>query len=217
VPGHNPAEEFLDEEFPVTLRHLLPSALRRAYAAASRVVETVRFLGTPAGRHQRGDLIALASEYEVERLVLSGDLPFDCSWEPYARPTGVHLVLRTSRAKLTVSQVEDGAKKPRHAVFRQNYGISNKRYLFDFMNKEMEDARALRHLLLLHGYQRLDFAYLAVPDARRKKHIARSTNLLLLPHVATDETKEEGPTESPEPEAIERLLRVIRDTDGNND
>lgn len=213
MPGRNPAEEFLDEEFPLGLRPLLPSALRRAYAAAAQAVATVRFLGTPGGILQRGDLIALAAEYEVERLVKAGDLPFDCSWEPYARPTGVHLVVRTRRAKLTISQVEDGTKKPRYAQFRENYGMSNVPYLFDYMNREIENDRDLRHLLLLHGYQSLEFAFLAAPHAEQERHIARSSNLMLMPHVVVDEAREEGPTDSPDPEALDQLYRAIRDAD----
>jgi hypothetical protein len=44
----NPAQDFLDEEFPVAHRHLIPSALRRAYSTASRVVEAEPSLQTLA-------------------------------------------------------------------------------------------------------------------------------------------------------------------------
>jgi hypothetical protein len=217
VPGENPAEDFLDEEFPLRLRPLLPSAMRRAYAAATRVIETISFLATPAGKLHRGDLIALAAEHEVERLAKAGALPFEPTWEPYARPTGLHLVLRTARAKITVSQVDDGTRKPRDAVYRENYGMANKPYLFDFMNEEMRAAQGARHLLLLHGYQSLDFVYLAVPHAERKRHIARSSNLMLLPHTVASEAPEEGPRDIPDLEAIDQLLRVVRDSGDNND
>jgi hypothetical protein len=217
MPGQNPAEEFLDEEFPIRLRHFVPSALHRAYDSVSYTIETVSFLGTPGGRIQRGDLVAIAAEFEIERLVLNGDLPFDCSWEPYARPTGLHLVVRTRRAKLTIRQVEDGTKRPRDARFRENYGMANKPYLFEYMNKEMQDGRDPRHILLLHGYQTLSFAYVAVPHAKRKRHIAYSPNLMLIPHFVQGESKDEGPTDSPDPQQIDRLLRVIRDTEGSDD
>jgi hypothetical protein len=208
----NPAQDFLDEEFPVAHRHLIPSALRRAYSTASRVVEAEPSLQTLGGRRQRGDLVAHAAEYEVMQLVQTGALPFDASWEPFARPTGYHLVVWTKRGRLTISQVEDWWKKPRGADFRDDYSMSNMAYLF----KEMNDAqnRAERkHLLLLHGYQELTFSYLTAPHAKFNYHLAKSANLMLMPHIATPErTKEEGPTDSPDPEALDNLHRIIRDS-----
>jgi hypothetical protein len=44
-----------------------------------------------------------------------------------------------------------------------------------------------------------------------------SPNLMLIPHFAQNESKDEGPTDSPDPQEIDRLLRVIRDTKGNDD
>ena len=217
MPGENPAEDFLDEEFPLRLRPLLPTAMRRAYAAASRVIDTISFLSTPAGRLQRGDLIALAAEYEIERLAKSHALPFEPTWEPYARPTGLHLVLRTSRAKVTVSQVEDGTRKPRDAAFRENYGMANKPYLFEYMNEEMHSEKETRHILLLHGYQSLDFVYLAIPHAERKKHIVRSSNLMMMPHTVASEAPDEGPRDVPDLEAVDQLLQTLKDSGNVND
>jgi hypothetical protein len=213
-PVDNSAQDFLDEEFPTPLRHYLPSALRRAYGAAYRLVEAESWLQTPGSRVQRGDLIAHAAEYEILRLIEGGQLPFDASWEPFARPTGYHLVIWTKRGRLTISQVDDWRKKPRDADFRGNYGMSNTRYLFQEMNEEALSRTEKRHLLLLHGYQDLSFSYLTVPHASSNRHLAWSHNLLMAPHIATPErAKEEGPTDSPEPEALENLHRIIRDTD----
>src|SRR4051794_32200428 len=108
----NPAERFLGEEFPAHRYHLIPSALLRAYAAADHAIEMLEFLATPGGRFQRGDLIAAAAEFEFKKLIDSGDLPFDYSWEWYHRKTGKHIVTWTPRARCTISQVEDWAKKP---------------------------------------------------------------------------------------------------------
>lgn len=208
----NPALDFLDEEFAPELRHVLPSALRRAYAAASRVMETEPFLATPGGKFQRGDLIAVASEFEIERLITSGQLPFERSWEPYARPTGLHLVVWTARGRLTVSQVEDAEIKPRHAYFRDNYAISNQSYLFDCMNEEAQAKNGRKHLLLLHGYKDLTFAHLAVPHAKKNHHIVTTPNLIQLPHEIIDDLPQaEGPTESPDPESLEAIWRYRRD------
>jgi hypothetical protein len=212
-PVDDPALDFLDEEFPASYRHLLPSALRRAYATATRVMEAEPSLRTPGGRVQRGDLIAHASEYEVMRLVEGGFLPFDGTWEPYARPTGQHLVVWTRRARLTISQLEDPDRRPRGADFRDNYATSNQPFLFQHMNDEAKDHLERKHILLIHGYQELTFSYLTIPHSQYNRHIAKSPNLMTVPHIATPErVKEEGPTQAPAPEATEHLLRIIWDT-----
>lgn len=191
---------------------MLPTALRRAYAAASRLMETEPFLATPGGKFQRGDLIAVASECEIERLIVSGQLPFERSWEPYARPTGLHLVIWTARARLTISQVVDADIKPRHAYFRDNYAMTNHRYLFDFMNEELDNRKERKHLLLMHGYKDLTFAHLAVPHAKKNQIIAKSPNLANLPHsIADDLPQPEGPTDSPDPEALDAIRKYLRD------
>jgi hypothetical protein len=73
----NPTNRFVDDEIPTRVRHLFPSALRRAYAAADQTIERDSYLGTPGGKYQRGDLIMLAASYEFQELLKSGDLPFD--------------------------------------------------------------------------------------------------------------------------------------------
>ena len=131
----------------------------------------------------------------------------------YARPTGKHLVIWTRRGRLTINQVEDWKKKPREAEFRSNYGMSNTPYLFLYMNDEEKAKKDRKHLLLLHGYQDLNFCYVTVPAAQHNLHLANSGNLLSAPHIVTrDPDKEEGPSDSPDPEALDHLRRIIRDT-----
>ncbi len=212
-PVENPALDFLDEEFPADYRHFLPSALRRAYATANRLVEAEPSLQTPGGRVQRGDLIGHAAEWEIMRLVQSRSLPFDFSWEPFARPTGQHLVIWTRRGRLTISQVDDAERKPRSAEFRDNYAMSNQPYLFKFMEDEVKDKSRRRHIFLIHGYQQLAFVHLTIPHATADHHIAASPNLMTIPHIAAPEPpKDEGPMQPPDPEATENLRRIIRDT-----
>ncbi|TXM70180.1 hypothetical protein [Methylobacterium sp. WL120] len=221
MAADNPAEIFIDEEFPSTIRPLIPSALRRAYATADRTIDQNVYLSTPGGQYQRGDLIMLAVSFELERLVKTGDLPFDGSWENYARPTGKHFVIRTNRALITANQVEDASKKPRKAVFRANFEESNQSLLFE--DDEAERRRKIeqaildgerRSLHILHGYQDLNFAHIAYPSPDKNGHIFRTNNLMRLPHVAIGMlTPPEGPTESPDPEIIESIERHFRDND----
>jgi hypothetical protein len=220
----SPAAQFVDEEWPNRYRPLIPAALRRAYAAADEVIERNAFLRTLGGRYQRGDLIMVAASYEFEQLLVSGSLPFDGGWEWFARPTGRHFVIRTARARITTSQVEDPRKKPRRAIFRANYAELNEKFLFPEFNElrqqQKEEAKrdSERRLIhILHGYRTFDFAYLAYPHPEQNYHIHRSINLLHLPRD-TDEPDPrfpppEGPSDSPDPEALERIERHLRDSD----
>ena len=91
--------------------------------------------------------------------------------------------------------------------------MSNMAYLFKEMNDAARDRAERKHLLLLHGYHELTFSYLTVPHGKFNHHLAKSANLMLIPHIATPErAKEEGPTDSPDPEALENLRRIIRDS-----
>jgi hypothetical protein len=209
--------EFLEQEFPSGLHPLVPGALRRAYASADAAIDQIQFLQTKAGFLQRGDLIVLATEYEFWRLIENGSLDFDYSWEPYARPTGLHLVMRTPNARVTISQVQDPDRQPRSADFRSNYAVSNERSLFEEDNRAADAENALKHILLLHGYQALTFAHLALPSARGPRHIYRTPNLFGRPYEETGPVvrgpNDEGPRESPDPGAVEHIKRTIADND----
>jgi hypothetical protein len=220
MPTDNPAEQFADDEVPDSIRPLFPSALRRAYSAADITIERDPYLATPGAKYQRGDLIMLAASYEFQQLVANGSLPnFDGSWQYFARPTGKHFVMLTNRARITLNQVEDPKKKPRHAVFRNNYAELNERGLFDDVDEDIQRAREeaerdgeRRLLHILHGYQSLDFAHIAYPHPARNKHMYRSPNLMRVPHeIASDLPPAEGPADSPNPEAFENFERHIKD------
>lgn len=214
--GGNPAEQFTDEEVPHELRHLFPSALRRAYLAADDTIDRHTYFQTPGGRYQRGDLIMLAASFEFELLVKSKSLPFVGSWEDFAKPTGKHYVMRSPKAIITISQVENPAKRPRRAIFRSNYAELNDMSLFDtpddIARRRAESGRRLLHIL--HGYHDLNFVYLAYPHPERNRHVYRSRNLMQIPHqISGDLPPAEGPSDSPSPEALEGIERHLRDDD----
>ena len=212
MQAENPAEQFLYGEVPPDLHPLFPSALRRAYTAADEMIERHPLLATPGGKYQRGDLIALAADYEFELLIKANSLPFEPSWEFYARPTGKHFVMRTPRAHITISQVDDPDLRPRNAVYRNIFAIPNGRYLFDYMNKEIERDKERQLIHILHGYQSLTFAYLTLPHPKQNKHVWSSRNLMNIPHVVSSSLpKAEGPADPQDPEAIENLERHLRE------
>lgn len=210
----NPAQDHLAEHFPISFRRQVPAALRRGYRVVDEVISKTPWLQTASGRFQRGDLIVLAVEYEFVKLATTGFISFEPVWENYAAPTGKHLVLRNDSTCVTINQIEAAGKKPRKAVFRNSLGIPNTRFLFDDWNREIAERDGLAHTLILHGYRDLTFAHLAVPNPAANALIEWTDNLLDLPHAASDtEAQEEGPSQSPEPEGIENLLRKIRDAE----
>jgi len=217
----NPAEQFTTEEVPKAVWPLIPTAIRRAYLAADATIESAPYLTTPGGKYQRGDLIMLATSFEFQQLVANGSLPsFDGTWEFFARPTGKHFVMLTKRARITVSQVEDPRKKPRRAIFRNNYAELNELGLFDDSDENLIRAKEeavrdgeRRLLHILHGYQELNFAHLAYPHPERNRHMYRSPNLMKMPHEmpVDDLPPAEGPSESPNPETLEDIKKHLRD------
>lgn len=210
----NPAEDLIDEEYPAVYRHLIPAALKRAYASADDAFDRLEFLGTPSAKFQRGDLIVLAAEFEFMRLMREGHLPFDPSWEDYACPTGKHLVMRSPGAEITINQVDYPHKKPRWAKFRDQLDVPNAEYLFEEMNAERAKDDARKHILLLHGHGNLRFANLSVPHPTENRLIWFTDDLLKLPHeVATDTTgaRGEGPTESPDAELVDEIIKKVHD------
>ena len=105
-------------------------------------------------------------------------------------------------------------KKPRKAIFRDWMGTPNKDFLFDEWNKEMRERAGLKHTLLIHGYQELKFGCLAVPNPEKNRLIEYTDNLLKIPHpVQQPEAGEEGPRESPDPESMDNIIRLIHDND----
>ncbi len=215
----NPAQALIDHEFPTRLRPLIGPALKRAYGAADSLIVRTEFLDNPSGRYQRGDLICKAAEHEFKKLIEAGSLPFEPSWENYASPTGKHLVMRGRYSRITINQVEKPDLAPRRAVFRDNFGATNASYLFPEWNKSLKDEQNRKHIILLHGHRELTFATLGLPHPKRAKLIWGTPNLLPKasdvedekPDAATSVPPEEGPTHSPDPEAIENLLKLIRD------
>lgn len=215
----NPAEDLANEQFPTSCRQLVPAALRRSYAAADHAREVIPWLRSPSGDYLRGDLIRIAAEAEFERLVRTGRLPFDGRWEPYKRPTGKHFVMFSEKLRITINQVPLAGTMPRHAEFRFDFGMPNTAFLFDEWNTELARNSDRKHLLLLHGYQQLEFANLAMPNVLSKKIAWQSVNLLTIPHEieGAQTTPAEGPTDSPDPEALDDLIRAIHDSKIGNE
>jgi hypothetical protein len=120
--------------------------------------------------------------------------------------------MRGKQSRITLAQVEHPGQKPRNAAYRDEFAVPNSVYLFEEMNEEVRREDGLRLIHIIHGYQTLNFAHLALPHPKQNKNVWTSPNLMKIPHeITTDLPPAEGPSDSPTPEGIENLERRMRD------
>lgn len=181
---------FVKDQFPEHLRPLIATTLKTAYRVVDRWVAEEPAFQTPVVDWNRGRLVAWAVDFGFFKLVESGALPFDFSWEFFARPTGRYLALRPSHSVITISQIADPLVQPRNVVFRENARVSNSPF-FDLPEFADEGrVEGLPHILLTHGHQSLTFSHLCLPDPDHKMgYRFRTANLMEMPH----EVEPEGP------------------------
>jgi hypothetical protein len=182
----NQAELFLNDQVPLRTRALIPSTLKTAYAAAAGFIADTPMLAVPSAQDNYGRIISWAVDFGFQKLIESGQWPCDYRWRPFARPTGRYLEIRLSHSVVTISQVSDAAYQPRNVVFRANKRLNNQPYfdLEEFINENR--VLGLPHILLIHGYQTLDFIHLGIPYAQHSAgYIYRTPNLLNIPHDVT--------------------------------
>ncbi|WP_136162923.1 hypothetical protein [Sphingomonas flavalba] len=182
--------QFVDDQFPSEFRPLVATTLKTAYRTADLWIASEPAFQIPTVQWNRGRLVSWAVDFGVFKLVESGALPFDYSWEFFARPTGRYLAIRPSHSVVTISQVVDPTKQPRNVVFRANARVSNSPF-FNLPEFE-EEGRidGLPHILLTHGHQSLSFSHLCIPDPKHQNgYRYRTKNLLEMPH----EIKADGP------------------------
>lgn len=182
--------QFVDDQLPLGMRPLIATALQTAYRTAERLRDEEAWLQTPSAADIHGRLVSKAVDFGLVRLVESGALPFDYSWEYFAKPTGKYLALRPSHSVITVSQIADPTQQPRNVVFRKNRRINNQPF-FDLAEFSDElEVSGEPHLLLIHGYQGLNFAHLCVPDPiHANGYRYRTDNFMNLPR----EVESDGP------------------------
>jgi hypothetical protein len=201
------AEHFLLDQLPLKHRPAIPTTLKAAYSAAGLLIRQEPILQVPSADDNRGRIISWAVDCAIERLIKSGQWPFDYKWKQFAQPTGRYLEVRLSHSVLTISQVSNPSKQPRNVVFRENGRLNNEPF-FDLDEfREEREVQGLPHFLLIHGHQELTFSHLAVPHSvHRRDYIYRSRNLMNMPHEILAEAP---PVEKTEFEAAMVLKEEI--------
>jgi hypothetical protein len=169
---------------------MIPTTIKTAYAAAALVIKDEPILSVMSAQDNGGRIIQWAVDLGFEKLVQSGQWPFDYRWQPFARPTGHYLEILPSHSVITISQVPEARVQPRDVVFRENKRLNTQGWLTGLPNpRDQSSTIGLPHILLVHGHQELTFAQLGIPNEHHWEGYAyRTDNLLNMPHeVVTPE------------------------------
>lgn len=179
----NQAELFLLDQIPRKTWPLIATTFVNAYKAAALVIATEPILSVRSAEDNRGRMFAWAADLGFEKLLKSGQWACDFRWRPFAKPTGHYLEIRLSHSVVTISQIADAKKQPRDVIFRANKRLNNQPYLDLEEFKNENRVLGLPHILMVHGYQGLEFIHLGVPHEQHSQgYIYRTDNLLDLPH-----------------------------------
>jgi len=178
------AEAFLLDQVPMSARAKIAPTLKTAYAAAATIIEAEPVLNVASAQDNRGRIVQWAVDFGFQKLVETGGWAFDFRWRPFERPTGRYLEIRAPYLVMTISQVEHPTLQPRDVYFRANKRLNNRSWLPGMEPEDEKEVAGLPHALILHGYQSLNFAHLAMPEGiHTQGYIYRSPNLLLMPHA----------------------------------
>lgn len=200
------AEAFLKDQISAPLRSLVPSTLKTAYDAARLLIEQEAILGVTSARDNSGRIIQWAVDLGFERLVQSGQWPFDYRWTYFERPTGRYLEILPSHSVITISQVDNPSKQPRDVRFRANKRLNGQGWLAG-LSPQDQPSSGIPHVLLIHGHQTLNFAHLGIPKEEQESgYHYRSPNLMLMPHTVVST---EPPPEDTDIEAVITLKEEI--------
>jgi len=211
-----PGDIFIEEEVSAIQRTVFPQALSSAYAAVDDLVRETPFLQCPPVKIAGGHLVAWAVDFAVSQLIESGQWQVEgYEWAWFNKPTGKYLRVFTKRAVLSVSQLPDTSKQPRHAEFRSNSKFDEQIPLFLLPGEKELSTMDRQHLLLVHGYHKLEFIHFVMPNPEKKPAwLGASPNVLMEIHIAGPNlTPAEGPERSATPtiKIKEELKKQIHD------
>lgn len=205
MPFYVEAGHFLNDQITPAQRSLIPTTLRQAYAAAEKVAKENPILDVISAQDQRGRVRSWAVDLAFEKLIKTGQWPFDYAWAWFNKPTGRYLRIRTEAATLSISLVDDPSKPPRHVKFRQNNAFGNMQTLFPEINESLK-IEGLPGFVLAHGHKEPEFAHLGMTHPKKREWLYRTANLMKTPHAIEDDLP---PVEAEDEEAILSLKQEI--------
>lgn len=199
------AMDLIEAEYPLTLRAVVPGICKRAYGVVDALAKENLLLQSPGV--QLGHLRAWAVEFALQQAIDAGEFRVaGYEWVAYEKNTGHFLRVHTEGAVLTTSQLVDPMRRPRRASHRQNASFNNQQCLPGF---EPEQAAGNPHLILIHGYQNLNFIHFAMPnpDEADVPWLGMSRNLLSEMYLVTNEL---APVEAQNVEAVLSIKDALK-------
>ncbi len=206
-------EELLNAEFPWAIRSRFVQPIFRAYRLADALLKDVPWLNWQLGKDVKGQLRRVAVDFEIKKLVEIEGLSSKFSYKisPNVAENCHHIVLHGERSILTSNFVQSKNRSPRHALFRNNYGISNQ-YYWDFDNGNLVACiDQTPYFLLTHGPagNEPQFIMLGMPTPDLRAWISGSRiNLLKEPYVVDTNSVEH--IEEEELTALKDFLEDVR-------
>ncbi|NHM28033.1 hypothetical protein G7K71_13810 [Desulfofundulus sp. TPOSR] len=179
----------LEKDLPQSVRSHFVPAVKRAYDLVAKLYEQHQFLSWPVGYEHRRELRRIAVEYELMKLVDSGQIPLEYQIGYNAIRNCRHLELLTKQFIITVSQVQYPRSFPRPAIFRNR--LLSGQLAWDFFGESEKLITGRFYIILTHGYEKHypEFICLGVPDPDQKGRWI--TQIDLLKETPTVELPEE--------------------------
>lgn len=174
--------DYIYSEFPPKYLCLIPSMLNSAYHFVESLYKENPVFDTPGAHNGKGDIIAYAVEYGMIKLIETGQLPFTFKSVSFEKPTGKYLQIQLPHSTLSINQIISPHAMPRLAQFRNNRTLNNQLMLPGF---EIEEDNSTPHMLLVHGYQNLNFAFIGIPHPTNKSWVTQTPNLMLQSNIDT--------------------------------
>lgn len=200
------ARDLLKTHFPISVRSCFVPTLLKAYQLTKLHCSSTPYLNWEIGDDEKPNIRRVIVDYSLRKIVLEGKVPFQCHIEDNAAKNCRHLELKYNNIILTTNHLNQGARVPRKAIFRDQLAKSNQISLFPLYDDIEVKTGGVYHAILCHecNGDRLVRAFLGIPSKNRRERWLDIIDLLKEPwqtfHPVT-----------PEEEITEEDLVALRD------
>ena len=164
--------DFLKREYPAKYRTQFVPIIKQAKEIVNELYRENTLFQSSTAINEKAKVVNIAIEYEFQRRIDNGLLPFSYNIKYNSAKNHRHLEIITKNAIMTISQVNNKTGIPRGAKFRANLGFSNQ-MMFEFMGDEpvIKDTKAF--ILLSHSSNEIDVkrAIIGLPEPNIKSWI----------------------------------------------
>lgn len=142
--------EFLKNEYPVKYRAQFVPIIRQAKEIVKQLYSEQPLFQSATAENERSKIVNIAVEYEFQRRIEEGLLPFDYNIKYNSAKNHKHLEIITKHTIMTISQVSNKTGIPRSAKFRSNLAYSNQ-MVMEFLKDTIRINDSKAYILLSHN------------------------------------------------------------------